>query len=88
MYTNDKTKAVYAGNLKIGGNAPISVQSMLSIPAHDIKGNVNQALALEKAGCQIVRMAVPNLEAVKVLGKLKENTTVPLVADNLHRTDF
>ena len=81
MYTNDKTKAVYAGNLKIGGNAPISVQSMLSIPAHDIKGNVDQAIALEKAGCQMIRVSVPDIETIKTVSALKENVSVPIVAD-------
>ena len=81
MYTNDKTKAVYAGNLKIGGNAPISVQSMLSIPAHDIKGNVDQAIALEKAGCQMIRVSVPDIETIKTVAALKENVSVPIVAD-------
>lgn len=81
MYTNDKTKAVFVGDVKVGGGAPISVQSMLSIPAHDIDGNVKQALDLEKAGCQIIRVSVPDIEAVKTVAALKENVSVPIVAD-------
>lgn len=81
MYTNDKTKAVFVGDVKVGGGAPISVQSMLSIPAHDIDGNVKQALDLEKAGCQIIRVSVPDMEAVKTVAALKENVSVPIVAD-------
>ena len=50
MYTNDKTRMVSAGNLKIGGGADISVQSMLSVPVHDVEGNVSQALRLQNAG--------------------------------------
>lgn len=47
-----KTKKVFAGGVAIGGGAPVTVQSMLNIPAHDIAGNVEQAKALEKAGCR------------------------------------
>lgn len=81
MYTNDKTKAVFAGDLKIGGGAPVSVQSMLSVPAHNIEGNIKQALALEAAGCQIIRVSVPDMETVKTVAALKENVSVPIVAD-------
>ena len=81
MYTNDKTKAVLVGNVKVGGGAPVSVQSMLSIRAHDIEGNVKQALDLENAGCQIIRVSVPDIEAVKTVAALKENVSVPIVAD-------
>lgn len=81
MYTNDKTKAVLVGNVKLGGGAPVSVQSMLSIRAHDIEGNVKQALDLENAGCQIIRVSVPDIKAVKTVAALKENVSVPIVAD-------
>ncbi len=75
------SRQVKIGNKVIGGGAPVLVQSMLNAPAEDYEKNLEQTLALEKAGCEIVRMAVPNLEAVKVLGKLKEKTNIPLVAD-------
>lgn len=75
------TRQVVAGNVKIGGDAPISVQSMLNIPAHDIEGNVKQAIALEKAGCEIIRAAVPDLEAVKLIVALKNAVKVPIVCD-------
>lgn len=81
MFTNDKTRAVLAGNLKIGGGAPISVQSMLCVPVHDIEGNVEQARRLESAGCDIVRVTVPDKEALKTVEALKKNITIPLVAD-------
>lgn len=74
-------KQVKAGNVLIGGNAPVSVQSMLNIPASDVENSVKQALALEKAGCDIVRIAVPDLKAVRLISKLKENITIPVVAD-------
>lgn len=53
------SKQVMAGNVKIGGGAPVTVQSMLNVPSTDIEGSVRQAVALEKAGCQILRAAIP-----------------------------
>ncbi|MEG2720227.1 MAG: flavodoxin-dependent (E)-4-hydroxy-3-methylbut-2-enyl-diphosphate synthase, partial [Oscillospiraceae bacterium] len=73
MIERRKSRIVTAGNLKIGGESKISVQSMLNVPAEDIKGNVNQAVALEKAGCEIIRLTVPNVESVKTLYAVKEN---------------
>ena len=81
MFTNDKTVKVKAGGLEIGGGAPVSVQSMLCVPVHDIKGNVKQALELERAGCDIVRVTVPDKEALKTVEALKKNIKIPLVAD-------
>lgn len=81
MYTNDKTKKVFAGKVAIGGGAPISVQSMLCVPAHDIEGNTRQAKELENAGCDIIRVSVPDKESVKTLSAIKENVTIPVVAD-------
>lgn len=75
------TKQVKIGDILIGGGAPISVQSMLNKPAEDIEGSVKQALELQKAGCNIIRAAVPNKEAVKLIEALKENLSVPVVAD-------
>ena len=81
MTQRRKTKQVKVGNLLIGGGAPVSVQSMLNVEAHDIAGNVRQAKALEQAGCQIIRAAVPDLAAVPTIAALKEALTVPVVAD-------
>lgn len=81
MAERRKTKPVKVGSMIIGGNSNISVQSMLNIPAHDIEGNVAQAKKLEEAGCQIIRAAVPDIEAVKTIAALKENISVPIVAD-------
>ena len=81
MYTNDKTVKVKVGNTYIGGGADISVQSMLCVPAHDIKGNVEQALRLQNAGCDIVRVTVPDKEALKTVEALKKAIDIPLVAD-------
>ena len=72
---------VTAGNIKIGGGAKISVQSMLNFPSDDIENSVKQALALEKAGCEIIRAAIPDKNAVKLIPALKEAVSVPIVAD-------
>ena len=76
-----KTRQVRAGNVLIGGGAPVSVQSMLNVPSTDIEGSLRQAKALENAGCQIIRAAVPDMDAVKLIYELKNNLTVPVVAD-------
>ena len=81
MFTNDKTVKVKAGNLEIGGGAPISVQSMLCVPVHKIEENVEQARRLQAAGCDIVRVTVPDMEALKTVEALKKNISIPLVAD-------
>ncbi len=74
-------KSVTALHTQIGGGAPVTVQSMLNIPASDIEGSVRQAKELEAAGCQIIRAAVPDMEAVKLIAALKEAVSVPIVAD-------
>lgn len=81
MYTNSTTKRIYAGSLAIGGGAPVSIQSMLCARAHDIEGNVRQALELQNAGCDIVRVSVPDIETVKTVEALKKAINIPLVAD-------
>ena len=81
MYTNDITKQVRAGSGAIGGGAPVSVQSMLSIKSDNIEGNVEQAKRLEAAGCEIIRVSVPDMAAVRLVSALKENVSVPIVAD-------
>ena len=72
---------VKIGNLKIGGNNPILVQSMLSIPSYDIENSVKQALNLKKAGCEILRIAIPDMESVKLIDAIKSRVDIPLVAD-------
>ena len=74
-------KTVYVGGVAMGGNAPISVQSMLNVPAGDIAGNVAQAKQLAAAGCDIVRIAVPNKEAVQLIDAIKTAVDIPVVAD-------
>lgn len=72
---------VTALNTKIGGGAPVTVQSMLNRPASDIEGSVAQAKQLEAAGCEIIRAAVPDMDAVRLISALKEAVSVPIVAD-------
>ena len=74
-------KSVCVGNVQIGGGAKVSVQSMLNIPANDIENSVRQALELEAAGCEIIRAAVPDMEAVALIAALKERVSIPVVAD-------
>lgn len=76
-----KTKKVKVGNIYIGGDAPVSVQSMLNKPAHDFEASVAQAVELEKAGCQVIRGAIPDMDAVGLIPALKEAVKAPIVAD-------
>lgn len=76
------TKAVSVGKIKLGGGNPISVQSMTNKPAHDIDAVVDQIMELSDAGCDIVRMAIPDIEAAVVFRAAHERgVTIPLVAD-------
>ena len=75
------TRQVMAGSVKIGGGAPVSVQSMLSVPSYEIEKSVQQAVALQQAGCEIIRLAIPDKEAVRLIPAIKEKVSVPLVAD-------
>lgn len=65
----------------MGGGAPVSVQSMLSVKSDDVCGNIEQAKKLEKAGCEIIRVAVPDMDAVRLVSSLKESVSCPIVAD-------
>ncbi|SNR89061.1 4-hydroxy-3-methylbut-2-en-1-yl diphosphate synthase [Anaerovirgula multivorans] len=76
-----KTKVVACGDVYIGGNHPISIQSMTTTDTRDISGTVEQIKALEEIGCDIVRLAVPNMEAAYALKQIKDQTTIPIVAD-------
>ena len=76
-----KTRQVKLGGIAIGGDADITVQSMLNVPSTDIEGSVRQASALEKADCDIIRLAVPDMDAVRLIPAIKQVVSVPLVAD-------
>ncbi len=77
----DRTKVVQIGDRKIGGGNPILIQSMTNTPTQDVGATVAQILALEKAGCEIVRCTVPDMEAAKALAEIKKQIHIPLVAD-------
>lgn len=74
-------REVKVGTRILGGSHPILIQSMLNVPADDVKGNVRQARALENAGCDILRVSVPELKDVRLIGAIKEAVGIPLVAD-------
>ncbi len=75
------SKQIKCGGVLIGGGAPISIQSMTNVSSTDERALVNQILTLEEAGCDIVRMAVPNMEAADALKLVKKQIHIPLVAD-------
>ena len=76
-----KTRQIKVGSLKIGGDAPVSVQSMCSTDTRDVAATVAQIRQLETAGCEVIRVAVPDEEAAATLPKIKAAMTVPLIAD-------
>ena len=75
------SRQIHAGAVAIGGGAPVTVQSMLNVPSTDVEGSVRQAKALEAAGCELIRAAVPDQAAVRLIAALKEAVSVPIVAD-------
>lgn len=74
-------REVMVGGVKIGGDAPISIQSMTNTDTRNVKETVNQIRRLETAGCQIIRVAVPDMEAAKAVGEIKKQIKIPLVSD-------
>ena len=74
-------KQIIAGNVKIGGDARITVQSMTNTKTSDITGTAAQIKRLEEYGCDMIRVAVPDMTAANAIGKLKENMSVPIIAD-------
>ena len=75
------TKQLHLGDAKVGGDAPITVQSMTKTDTRDVPATVKQIHGLEEAGCEIVRAAVPDVEAAKALAEIKKQIRIPLVAD-------
>lgn len=80
MY-REATKKIGIGDVIIGGGSPIAIQSMTNTRTEEVEATVAQVLALEKAGCEIIRCAVPTMEAAQAIGKIKERIHIPLVAD-------
>lgn len=76
-----KTRQIKVGDVKVGGDAPVSVQSMTNTYTQDIPATVAQVKQLEQAGCEIIRVAVPDLEAAAAIGSIKKQISIPLIAD-------
>jgi (E)-4-hydroxy-3-methylbut-2-enyl-diphosphate synthase len=76
-----QTRIVQIGNSKLGGSNPVRVQSMCNTDTRDVKTTVQQILSLEEAGCEIIRVAVPDMIAAKAIGEIKKQINIPLVAD-------
>ncbi|MCG8688427.1 MAG: flavodoxin-dependent (E)-4-hydroxy-3-methylbut-2-enyl-diphosphate synthase [Desulfobacterales bacterium] len=81
VHERRQTRQIKVGHQQVGSEAPVSVQSMTNTQTQDVDATVNQILALEKAGCEIVRAAVPDMEAAKAIQHIKEKIHIPLIAD-------
>ena len=79
--TREDTKVIQIGTVKIGGGNPVAIQSMTNTKTEDVEATVQQILALEVAGCQIIRCAVPTMEAAEAIREIKKRIHIPLVAD-------
>lgn len=80
-YKRRYSKEVCVGNVKIGGNNPISVQSMTNTDTRDANATISQIKRLEDVGCEIVRVAVPDMQAAKNIGEIKSKVNIPIIAD-------
>ncbi len=81
MYTREETRSLQVGALKIGADAPVTVQSMCNTKTWDVEATVRQIKELRAAGCEIVRLAVPDTRAAEAIDRIKAQVDVPLVAD-------
>ncbi len=75
------TKQINVGGVLMGGGAPVTIQSMTNTPTQDVAATVDQIKKLAAAGCEIVRVAVPDMEAARAVGKIKEGSPIPVVVD-------
>lgn len=75
------SKRIMVGHVPVGGGAPVSIQSMCSTKTHDVEATVEQILRLEEAGCEIIRVAVPDMAAAKAVGPIRSRIHIPLVTD-------
>ena len=75
------TKQLFVGNVPVGGGAPVSIQSMCNTKTDDVAATVAQILRLEEAGCEIIRVAIPDQAAAEAIDKIKEQIHIPLIAD-------
>jgi (E)-4-hydroxy-3-methylbut-2-enyl-diphosphate synthase len=81
MKSRRKTKVIHVGKVPIGGKNPVAVQSMTKTDTTDVRSTVRQIKALERAGCEIIRLAVPDIHAAKALGRIRKSVTIPMIAD-------
>lgn len=81
IISRKKTRQLYVGNAVIGGGHPISVQSMTKTDTRDVDATAQQVASLESAGCEIIRIAVPDMDAAYALGLIKRSVNIPVVAD-------
>lgn len=81
MYHRSQTRPVKVGSVTIGGSDQVVIQSMTTTKTHDVKATVAQIKRLEEAGCQIVRVACPDMRAAEAIGEIKKEISIPLVAD-------
>jgi len=81
MISRRKTRVINVGSVKIGGNEPVSVQSMTKTDTRDTEATLKQIKSLTDAGCEIVRLAIPDMEAVEAFEKMKKKVKIPLIAD-------
>ncbi|MEY8402671.1 flavodoxin-dependent (E)-4-hydroxy-3-methylbut-2-enyl-diphosphate synthase [Oscillospiraceae bacterium 44-34] len=75
------TKQINVGGVPIGGGAPVTIQSMTNTPTQDVEATLRQIRELAAAGCEVVRVAVPDMEAARAVGKIKEDSSIPVVVD-------
>src|SRR2546421_827040 len=76
-----KTRQIHVGSVLIGGEAPVSVQSMTTMYTRDVEATVAQILRLEEVGCELVRVAVPEMVDAQALSEIKKRIHIPLIAD-------
>ena len=75
------TKQLFVGKVPVGGGAPVSIQSMCNTKTDDVAATVAQIKKLEAAGCEIIRVAIPDQAAAEAVDKIKEQINIPLIAD-------
>jgi (E)-4-hydroxy-3-methylbut-2-enyl-diphosphate synthase len=81
MKVRKKTKTIFVGNVPVGGKNPVVVQSMTKTDTADVKSTVRQIQSLEHSGCEIIRIAVPDMNAASALSRIKKSITIPMIAD-------
>jgi len=81
MIQRKSTRQIMVGSVPVGGGAPVSVQSMTNTPTQDVAATAGQIRRMEAAGCDIVRVAVPDAESAAAIARIKETVRIPVIAD-------